>query len=360
MSIAEFHELTIESVRPQSDFAVSLAFAVPEHLAEQYRFTPGQYLTLRATIDGEDVRRSYSICSAVQQEGVLEVGIKAVPGGAFSNYAMQLGAGDTLQVMTPQGRFVAEPGGTHLYLLLAVGSGITPCLSIARSVLAAEPDSRVTLVYGNRNSTAMMFRDEIHALKDRHIERFRLVNIMSGEQQEAELLNGRIDAEKINQLTQHQLLQPHVYDGCYICGPQQMMEQTSAALEALGVEKSRIHIELFVTDSTRVPAPRPAVQPAVDDGDGIEVTVVLDGVQRQIVVNPAADTVLSAAQRAGLDLPFSCAGGMCCTCRCKVKSGTTSMDTNYSLAEWEIEAGYTLACQTRPVDSPVTLDFDAT
>ncbi len=371
MSTAEFHELEIASVRAQSDVAVSLSFLVPEALIESYRFVPGQYLTLRATIDGQDVRRSYSICSALpkavikQSRGeqtaesmLLEVGIKSVPGGLFSNYAMGLVAGDKVQVMTPQGRFTAAIGGRHRYLLLAVGSGITPCLSIARSVLEGEPESQITLVYGNRTSSTMMFKDDIHALKDRYIERFRLLNIMSAEQQEAVLLNGRIDQEKINALTDQNVLAPQKYDACYICGPQQMMEQTSAALEAQGVDKERIHIELFVTDATRVPPPAQSTPPGPESG--IAVTVMIDGVERLISVDPATDTVLSAAQRAGLDLPFSCAGGMCCTCRCKVKAGTTAMDMNYSLAEWEIEAGYTLACQTRPVDSPVVLDFDAT
>ena len=368
MSSAEFHELEIASVRPQSDVAVSLSFFVPRDLQAKYRFIPGQYLTLRASIEGQDVRRSYSICSAVQQSSdpmLLEVGIKAVPGGLFSNYAMSLVAGDKVRVMIPQGRFTAAIGGRHRYLLLAVGSGITPCLSIARSVLEGESDSRITLVYGNRTSTEMMFRDDIHALKDHFMDRFRLLNIMSAEQQEATVLNGRIDQEKINALIDRGLLIPDRYDACYICGPQQMMEQTSAALEARGVQKERIHTELFVADgaaadTARVPQRKQSTTPDAEDGSGISVTVMIDGSQRQITVNPATDTVLSAAQRAGLDLPFSCAGGMCCTCRCKVKSGNTAMDMNYSLAEWEVEAGYTLACQTRPVDCPVTLDFDAT
>ena len=383
MSTAEFHELEIASVRPQSDVAVSLSFSIPQALRESYRFIAGQYLTLRASIDGQDVRRSYSICSAVQQTDdqrfggqtaagqksgeqatLLEVGIKSVPGGLFSNYAMGLVAGDKVQVMTPQGRFTAPIGGRHRYLLLAVGSGITPCLSIARSVLGGEPDSRITLVYGNRTSSAMMFRDDILALKDRHMDRFRLLNIMSAEQQEAALLNGRIDREKIDALAKQGVLVPDQYDACYICGPQQMMEQTSAALQGKGVSQDRIHMELFVADGAgkeRAKPQRPVRSTERGSNEaGIEVTVMIDGLQRQISVNPATDTVLSAAQRAGLDLPFSCAGGMCCTCRCKVKSGNTLMDMNYSLAEWEIEAGYTLACQTRPVDTPVTLDFDAT
>ena len=362
MASAQFHDLRIASVRPQSDIAVSISFAIPDALRENFQFTPGQYLTLRADIDGKDVRRSYSICSAVQQTEQLEVGIKSVPGGLFSNHAMTLSAGDHVQVMAPQGRFTAPLGGTHRYLLLAVGSGITPCLSIARSVLAAEPESRITLVYGNRSSGSMMFKDDIHALKDRYLQRFRLINIMSAERQEAELLNGRIDEEKINALTDSELLSPQRYDGCYICGPQQMMEQASATLASLGVDREQIHTELFVADGA---SPSPVQRRQAADsansptGAGILVTVMMDGVQRQIEVNPATDTVLSAAQRAGLDLPFSCAGGMCCTCRCKVQSGEIAMDMNYSLAEWEVEAGYTLACQTRPVGTAVTLDFDA-
>ena len=361
MSTAEFHELTIASVQPQSEGAVSLAFSLPPKLQAVYRFTAGQYLTLRADIDGEDVRRSYSICSAVQQTDLLEVGIRSVPDGVFSNYAMGLSAGDEVRVMTPQGRFTAELGGVHRYLLLAVGSGITPCLSIAKSVLQGEPDSRITLVYGNRTSATMMFRDDILALKDSYIERFRLINVMSGEKQEAAVLNGRIDEQKLIGLSELGMLSAEKYDGCYICGPQQMMAQTSSALEALGVDKKRIHIELFATAGSKARPGTSSRRPAADNEDdtGIAVSLLHDGVKREIKVNPDTDTVLTAAQRAGLDLPFSCAGGMCSTCRCKVVSGQTLMDINYSLAEWEIEAGYTLACQTRPVAEPVELDFDA-
>jgi len=358
MATAEFHELTIAAVRAQSEVAVSLAFSVSPQQQAHYRFIPGQYLTLRATIDGQDVRRSYSICSAVQQSDLLEVGIKSVPDGVFSNYAMGLIAGDKLQVMSPQGRFTAEVGGRHQYLLIAVGSGITPCLSIARSVLQGEPHSRITLIYGNRSSATMMFREDIHALKDHYIERFRLINVMSGEKQEAAILNGRIDQQKIVALSDLGMLAAHEYDGCYICGPQQMMEQSSSALGSLGVDKARIHIELFAADGAKVVRRSPQTVREPDDS-GIAVSLLHDGVQHEINVNPDTDTVLTAAQRAGLDLPFSCAGGMCSTCRCKVISGKTSMDMNYSLAEWELEAGYTLACQTRPVEDPVALDFDA-
>jgi len=319
MSTAEFHELEIASVRPQSDVAVSLCFSVPEELIESYRFIPGQYLTLRATVDGQDIRRSYSICSAIQRNPEqtrerhltqsatsLEVGIKSVPGGLFSNYAMSLRAGDTVKVMTPQGRFNAVIGGEHRYLLLAVGSGITPCLSIAKSVLDGEPDSRITLVYGNRTSATMMFKDDIHALKDHYIERFRLINIMSAEQQEADVLNGRIDEQKIDMLTDRGVLAPQQYDACYICGPQQMMTQTAAALETLGVDKDRIFTELFVADASNastseapkhvLPESGEAANQGSKEDSGIAVTVMIDGVRREIVVNPATDTVLSAAK----------------------------------------------------------------
>ncbi len=355
-----FHQLTVESVRSLTGDSVGITFTVPSELATDFGFVPGQYLTLRAMLDGQDVRRSYSICS--HHQSALEVGIKQVEGGLFSTYAQGLTPGDELQVMTPQGRFVAPVGGSHRYLLIAAGSGITPCLSIAKSVLADEPDSVICLVYGNRSTSSVMFRDDIHDLKDTYTDRFMLLHVMSGERQDAECLNGRIDGLKLQQLCEFNLINLLDFDDIYLCGPQDMIEKTTDVMVKAGVDQQNIHYELFtsaLSDAEKLEiARKQKTRVPVVEG-GTSVTIVHDGSEHAIRVDGASETVLAAAQRAGLDLPFSCAGGMCCTCRCKVVSGQTAMDMNYSLADWEVEAGFTLACQTRPVSEKIVLDFDA-
>lgn len=360
MASPAFHQLTVASVRPLTSDSVAIAFTVPDELAPAYAFIPGQYLTLRTELDGEDIRRSYSISS--HRESLLEVGIKRVEGGLFSTYAQELKAGDRLQVMTPQGRFTAPVGETKRYLLVAAGSGITPCLSIARSVLMDESDSEVCLLYGNRTTASVMFRDDIHGLKDEHIDRFMLMHVMSGERQDAECLNGRIDGEKLQRLCQQGLIDVTTFDDIYLCGPQEMIDSATEVLLIAGVNKQHIHFELFTTvlggGEKQNATQKQKIQSVVVEG-GASVTIVHDGAERDIRVDATTETVLAAAQRAGLDLPFSCAGGMCATCRCKVVSGETAMDLNFSLADWEVEAGFTLACQTRPVSEAVVLDFDA-
>lgn len=350
-----FHRLEIESVRAETADAVALRFGVPEPLKAAYAFTPGQYLTLRAEIGGADVRRSYSICSPLGAPG-LEVGVKRIEGGAFSGFAMDLRPGDALDVMTPQGRFTAPIGGRHDYLLLAAGSGVTPMVSIARSVLEGEPESRVTLLYANRTTESVMFRGAFDDLKDRFLTRFRLTHVMDEEAQEFELFNGRLDGEKLATMATRGLIDPAAFDAVFVCGPQPMIEAATKALVALGVEPGRIRHELF-TPAGGTPVASAAARPQPQDAARIEV--VLDGARRSFAIDPAAETVLEAARRAGLDLPYSCAGGMCCTCRCKVVEGDSAMDLNWSLEPWEIAAGYTLACQTRPSGPRLVLDFDA-
>lgn len=357
MVSAEFHQLEVCAVRRLTDSAVAISFAVPDHLRSAFAFLPGQYLTLRTEINGEDIRRSYSICSRVGD--LLEVGIKRVEQGLFSTMAQTLSVGDRLQVMTPQGNFRAQVGGQHRYLLIAAGSGITPCLSIAKSVLSAEPDSEIVLLYGNRDSSTILFRDDINALKDSYTERFMVAHLMSAERQDAQLLNGRIDGEKITLLNEHRLIDVVASDGIYLCGPYEMIEQTKSALINLGVNETKIHFELFTTATAARSAPVTRSN-AAPSKDGLNVKIIIDGVERVIAVDAQHETVLTAAQKAGMDLPFSCAGGMCCTCRCKVVAGESAMDMNFSLADWEIDAGFTLACQTRPLDAKVVLDFDAT
>ncbi len=354
MSKQEFFPLIISNIRPQTANGVGITFEVPADLKKTFSFIPGQYLTLRAKVGGEDIRRAYSICSGLNDTG-LEVGIKQVEDGAFSNHALTLQVGDEVLVMRPQGRFTADIGGNHNYLLLAAGSGITPCLSIAKSVLQGELESTVTLVYGNRSTETMIFLGDLNTLKDRYTERLQLIHVMSLERQDVDFLNGRVSGETLDELTKRKLISPDTFDAAYICGPQTMIKETSQVLQKMGMDKKAIHFELFSTDNAPVPARRKTTAPAL----GAEVTIILDGSEKIIRVEGKEDTILSAAQKAGMDLPFSCAGGMCCTCRCKVVEGDAEMDVNYSLQDWELEAGFTLACQTRPTSDKVTLDFDA-
>jgi len=366
----EFHELLLTRVRLLTDDAVGLTFLVPEELAGHYSFVPGQYLTLRATVNGVDVRRCYSISSGIDENRRLEVGIKAVEGGLFSNYACGLSAGTTLQVMTPQGNFVAPIGGTHHYLLVAAGSGITPCLSIIKSVLKREPESRATLLLGNRTVASIMFAEDLKALKDRYVERFSVVHMLSDERLDGEIFSGRIDAGKIESLASAGMLGSADWDAAFCCGPETMLDAIEPALASIGVPAAQIHRELFLTQTTpnttsvqsgnAAPESGAGNQASPTTSDVVTVNIRIDGSDKHIELNGQQETVLQAANRAGLDLPFSCTGGMCCTCRCKMLEGKVTMDANFSLAKWEVEAGFILACQARAESDHLTLDFDAT
>lgn len=351
-----FHELTIIAVRKPSANSTALVFEIPPDLKDEFSFDPGQYLTLRTTIDGNEVRRSYSICSA-RSRSELAVGIKQVEDGLFSNHVLSLKPGDKLNVMEPQGRFTAPLGGNHDYLLIAAGSGITPCLSIARSVLEEEAQSSITLLYGNRTSSTVMFLNEINALKDQHTERFQLIHILSREQSEPEFLNGHIDEKTIATLSDKKLIDISRYDAAYLCGPQDMIKSCTSGLLDHGMEENRILFELFGTTQHKGAWKKAKANPANRAENA--VSIILDGKRNTVPIDPKSETVLAAAQHAGMDLPFSCEGGMCCTCRCKILEGSATMDVNYSLQKWEVEAGFTLACQSRPSSKHLVLDFDA-
>ncbi|MEM1039619.1 MAG: 2Fe-2S iron-sulfur cluster-binding protein [Pseudomonadota bacterium] len=351
-----FHSLSIDRVRPQTGDSVAIRFAVPASLREAYQFDAGQYVTLQARIDGEMVRRSYSICSHALDDG-FEVGIKRVPGGRFSSFAQSMSVGDTLDVMPAQGRFVWTPdhlahGGGDTLLLIAAGSGITPCLSIAKTALSS--GAHVTLLYGNTRATAVMFRDDIVELKDRFTDRFTVLHCLSREQQNGTLFNGRVDGDRLAALAAAGLIDPKGADDIYICGPYGLAQTAQNVLPSLGADPDVIHVELF-----SAPDGGAAPTPLEDAVAGAEVTVLLDGTRQSLVMGDASQTVLGAAQNEGLDLPFSCAGGMCCTCRCKVVEGTADMVANYSLEPWEVEAGFVLACQAQPTSETLVLDFDA-
>ncbi len=347
-----FHDLTIKTVEPLTADAVAVTFDVPADLQPAYAYTPGQYLTLRADIDGEDTRRSYSIASA--QGAPLTVGIKHVAGGAFSGYAQNLKAGDRLAVMEPDGRFVLqEPANI---VLIAAGSGVTPMMSIASDAL--ERGGNVTFVYGNRQTDSIMFRSALDDLKDRHMSRFRLIHVLSREAQDVALLNGRVTGERIEKLANAGAVDLDRADGVYLCGPGEMIDDIKSSLIHRGFKADRIHFERFYQDGEVPRAPKSEAAEAVA-ASGVSVDVLLDGTRRQFRVEAQDDTVLDAAARQGLELPFSCKGGMCCTCRCKVAEGSAEMAVNYSLEPWELEAGFTLACQTRPTSDHLVLDFDA-
>jgi ring-1,2-phenylacetyl-CoA epoxidase subunit PaaE len=354
--MSRFYSLEIVEKRQETAESVSLAFAVPEALRERFAFLPGQYLTLRATIEGEECRRSYSICSGAD-ENELRVAVKRVEDGRFSRFVNDVLTKDArIEVAPPEGRFTADIGLGRHYAFFAAGSGITPVLSIIRSALAASPGTRATLVYGNRTTASIMFREALEALKDRYLSRFSLFHVLSRESQEIDLLNGRIDGEKIALLART-IVTPKDVDAYFLCGPFGMIEEGRAALIAADVDPARIKAELFSADGAPAPAPRPAPASVAPAGL-VQVECILDGGAHRIEVEPG-QLIIEAAHAQGFEIPHSCRGGMCCTCRCKVVEGAVKMDVNYSLEPWELEAGYRLACQSRPLTAKVKLDFDA-
>ncbi len=357
--MSKFHRLPVASVERETRDAVAITFAVPEALRAQFRFEQGQHLTLRADLGGEDVRRSYSICSAVQ-DGLLRIAVKKTPGGVFSTWANNvLKAGDTIDVMPPLGHFnvpLAKDSARH-YLGFAAGSGITPLLSIVKTTLAAEPRSRFTLVYGNRASGTVMFKEELAALKDTYLGRFNLVHVLSREAQDIELLHGRIDRAKADALLAHWVRLSDI-DSTFVCGPEGMMDSVIAALKERGVPDARIKIERFAAS---IPKHTHVAHAAPEPGHTeCEVTVIIDGVTRTFVLEKAKENILEAGLRNGVELPYSCKGGVCSTCRCRLVEGEVDMDVNFALEDYEVARGFILACQSYPVTDKVTIDYDQT
>jgi ring-1,2-phenylacetyl-CoA epoxidase subunit PaaE len=358
MTTIEFHRLKIADVRRETPDAVSIAFAVPSDLRDAYRFQPGQHLTLRTEKNGEDIRRSYSICTGLD-DGELRVAIKKVEGGAFSTLCNELfKPGDEIDVMTPQGRFglAPDPAKARNYLAIVAGSGITPVLSLLRSILGREPKSRFALIYGNRSTPDIIFKEALEDLKDSFVDRFVVHHVLSREQQDFALFNGRIDGEKIGTLVKS-FAAPDEIDHAFLCGPGGLIEEGKRALISLGVPADRVHAEYFSTDGLPV-TPRVASDMQTDDQPAIAIAhVTFDGSAYDLPIR-AGETIIDAGLRAGLELPFSCRGGMCCTCRAKLVSGEVRMDTNYSLEPWEMQAGFVLTCQSHPLTPEVTVDYD--
>jgi len=356
--MSTFHPLTVAKVKHETRDAIAVTFDVPPQLKETFKYRQGQHLTLRAIVDGEDVRRSYSICAAVQDDQ-LRVAIKRVAGGLFSTWANQaLKPGMTLDVMPPEGRFnlPLDPESRRHYLAFAAGSGITPILSIVKTTLLAEPHSRFTILYGNRASSSVIFRDELAELKDIYMERLNLVYVMSREQQDIELFNGRITQDKCRQLFQRWLRVEDV-DYAFICGPEDMMHGVSNALQEAGMPKERIRIELFAAAAVNA-VRQPRSHYGADVGHLTEVTVIMDGNHASFTMDKDKESLLDAGLRAGIDMRYSCKGGVCSTCRCKVVEGTVDMDVNYALEDYEVARGFVLSCQSFPVTDRIVVDFD--
>ena len=368
-----FHPLTVKRVTPDAAGAAAITFEVPPRLAGDFDFKPGQFLTLRAHIAGEDVRRNYSICSPHQRYASareIDVGIKPVEGGLFSNWAVnELKPGSVVDVMPPDGRFtprVMGKGGAVHRVGFAAGSGITPILSILATTLAAEPDSRFTLVYCNQRVNSIMFNEALQDLKDRYTDRLALVHLLSRQSQDMPLLEGRLDEAKVTELLRTVIV-PHQLDEAFICGPEGMIEATERALLKAGVPRDRIHAERFSSPNGPVRATNSVAASAVparaastfssESAGAHALDVVLDGKTHHLRM--AADgRVLDTALDAGLDLPYSCKGGVCCTCRAKVLEGEVAMEKNFTLEAGEIAQGFVLTCQARPLTAKVVVSYD--
>ena len=354
-----FHPLRVKSVRPETEEAVVVSFDVPAELAEHFRFTQGQHLTLKEIVAGGEQRRSYSICAG-PADGELRVGVRKVPGGVFSTWINDsLKPGDTLQVMTPEGRFFVplDASASRHYLAIAGGSGITPILSIMKAVLSAEPKSRFTLIYGNRKQRSTMFTEEIEDLKNRYLSRLTLHMVFSQEATDLPLYNGRLGRDKIGEFLAA-LVDADDIDHAFVCGPHGVNDEAEAALLAAGVAPERIHIERFGIPDESGPG-RAAVQlPREGDAADARITIIRDGLSRDIDFHAEQGNILDAAAAAGLEVPFSCKSGVCCTCRAKLLDGEVRMERNFALEKHEVAAGFVLTCQSHPLTERVVLSFD--
>ncbi|MDH2391031.1 2Fe-2S iron-sulfur cluster-binding protein [Streptomyces sp. HNM0663] len=349
-----FHPLRVSAVEPLTDDSVAVTFEVPPELRDAFRHTPGQHLALRRTVNGEEIRRTYSICAPAAPSGVdpvLRVGIRLVEGGEFSTYALkELAVGDTVEVMPPMGHFLLAPRPGHFAAIVG-GSGITPVLSMAATVLAQEPDARFCLIRSDRTAASTMFLEEVADLKDRYPDRFQLITVLSREEQQSGLPSGRLDKERLTALLPA-LLPAADMDGWYLCGPFGLVQSAEAALQDLGVDRHHIHHEIFHVDDGRGPTPAAAAAPA-----HATLTATLDGRSGTWPVQEG-ETLLETVLRSRSDAPYACKGGVCGTCRAFLVSGEVRMDRNFALEPDETEAGYVLACQSHPATSDVELDFD--
>lgn len=357
MSI-HFHRIPIKEVKRETADCVSVTFEIPENLKDDFKFSQGQSLTVRVNINNEEIRRTYSLCSSPLDKE-WKVAIKKVEGGLFSSFAnKELKKGDVLEVMEPVGKFYTElnPANKNNYLAFAAGSGITPLLSIIKTTLLTEPNSSFTLVYGNKSRSSIIFFEELEGLKNTHLQRFNFINILSRERTDASINFGRINADKLIELSK--LIDYTSFDETFICGPEEMIFAVKAFLEQKGIDKKKIHFELFTTPGQRKSEVR-SQKSGVDSGPKSKITVKLDGRSFDFDLSLTSDTsILDAALNQGADLPFACKGGVCCTCKARLLEGEVMMDVYWGLEEEEVEQGYILTCQSHPKTEKVVVDFD--
>ncbi|MER3498689.1 MAG: phenylacetate-CoA oxygenase/reductase subunit PaaK [Chitinophagaceae bacterium] len=358
MSI-HFHKLKVKDIKRETEECVSVEFDVPENLKQQFAFIQGQSLTMRTFLNGEEIRRTYSICSSPLDK-VWRVAIKKQEGGLFSTFANEkLKKGDELEVMPPVGKFYTalHPSNKKNYVALAAGSGITPVLSVIKTTLLLEPNSQFTLVYGNRNKTSIIFKEELEALKDKFIDRFRLVHVLSRERTDVPVNSGRIDEEKLKQLSK--LINYKTVDDFFICGPEEMIFTVRDYLQSQSIDSKKIHFELFTTPGdNRRPESRKAKKQTEFLGPKSKISVRLDGITFDFELGMNDEPILDAALKQGADLPYACKGGVCCTCKAKLLQGKVDMEVHWGLEEEEMKQGYILTCQSHPTSEKVVVDFD--
>ena len=348
-----FHPLRVNSVHRDAD-ALIVGFEVPAGLRETFAFKPGQYLTLRAMVAGEDLRRSYSICSGLD-DGNLRVGLRLLPGGAFSGWALHaIRVGQAMDVLPPQGRFsvALDPAARRHVLFIAAGSGITPMLSLIKTLLVREPHTRCTLVYGNRRLATTMFREELDDLKNRHLARLSLHHVFSREAQDAPLFNGRLEEPCITAFLRS-LVPAKSVDEAFVCGPAGMIDAAVAALAAAGVSEDRVHVERFGDVNAAT-----AHHVEAGDADQARITLVIDGLGRDVEFRLSDPSILDSARRCGLDVPYACKAGVCSTCKGKLLEGQVRMDRNFALTPAEVEQGFVLCCQSHPLSARVVITLD--
>ena len=352
-----FHKLKVKEIREETPDCVSIAFTIPEHLKNDFLFNQGQNITIKKEIDGEEIRRSYSICTA-PFENELRIAVKKVDGGKFSNFANAvLKAGDELDILPPTGKFntLLKSENVKQYLAFAAGSGITPVISIIKTTLQTEPASSFTLVFGNRGRSTIIFFEELEGLKNKYLNRFNFINILSREKTDAPINFGRIDPNKLTELSK--LIDYTNTDEFFICGPEEMIFCVKGFLEQLNIEKKKIHFELFTTPGQKkMTVDRK--QMTENTGPKSKITVKLDGRSFDFELGFDNDSILDAALKQGADLPFACKGGVCCTCKAKLLDGEVEMDVNWGLEQEEVEQGYILTCQSHPKTEKVVVDFD--
>ncbi|HEX6072647.1 MAG TPA: 2Fe-2S iron-sulfur cluster-binding protein [Sphingomicrobium sp.] len=354
----QFHPLRVAEIVPETAEANSIRFEIPPELRDAFGFKAGQHLTLRATVGGEEVRRNYSLCTAPAEADWM-VTVKRIGGGVFSNWVGdRLKAGDTIEVMVPHGSFTTDfdPAGKRHLVGIAGGSGITPVMSLIRTLLREEPESRFTLLYGNRDSSSVIFLEGLAGLKDKYLDRLEIYHFLDAEEQDIELFNGMLDRKRVEQAIELLVRDAADVDGWFICGPGPMMDAAEGALLDRNVAKERIHIERFTADRPAGAVTREIAE-LQSKAEGVTVSVTLDGRTRRVPFT--AGNILDSARASGLPAPFACKAGVCATCRAKVTSGKVEMAARYGLTDEEVEAGYVLTCQSVPLGDGVAVDYDA-